>query len=298
MKVIIIGATGFIGNNIYKYARKNNISVVGTTTQASNKEFIKFDISTDDPEIILEQTRLKDRADPICAVLAGSICNINQCFQEQKYSTSVNITGTKKVLDYFHSQNIKTIFLSSDIVFDGKQGNYRETDAANPLCLYSEHKLAIEEHILVNYPEFLIYRLTKTISEELVDKNLLMDIYRQQEQSKILKCIAGNFFCPTAADDTAKYIIQGLEKNLSGLYHFASTEQISRLDFTSRVLKALESTAQAIAVDLAEFDFKEQRPLNTTLCAEKLGKVLPLQFQSINEIIKLFQANCAKQKSR
>ena len=46
--------------------------------------------------------------------------------------------------------DIPFVFFSSDLVFDGRKGNYVETDAVNPIHVYGETKLAAEQIVLRN----------------------------------------------------------------------------------------------------------------------------------------------------
>jgi len=76
-------------------------------------------------------------------------------------SKALNVDSIKRILNRLKEWEIKPIFASSEFVFDGKKGNYKETDEVNPILLYGKQKVAIEDYIQSQFKDYLIFRLAK-----------------------------------------------------------------------------------------------------------------------------------------
>jgi|ETNmetMinimDraft_26_1059896.scaffolds.fasta_scaffold01833_8 dTDP-4-dehydrorhamnose reductase len=81
--------------------------------------------------------------------------------QNPEISIRTNIIGTSNVCLTCMSKNIKLIYISTDYVYPGVSGNYKETDALLPINLYAWSKLGGECAIRL-YPNSLILRTCMT----------------------------------------------------------------------------------------------------------------------------------------
>ena len=141
MKTIIIGASGVIGYELFLELKKKNKNVVGTYNYNKKKRLIKFDIKKDN---IIKKIKIA-KSDKV--VLLTAISNPTWVYANSKFSKSINVTATKKIIDHLKFIGCKVYFMSSIEVFDGKKGNYDENSVPRPLNLYGKQKFYIENYI-------------------------------------------------------------------------------------------------------------------------------------------------------
>ena len=287
MRLIVIGASGFIGNAVYRAARLKNIPVVGTSSSA-RKSFYRYDLASDEPEI-LSKLLTSTRYDAVCAVIAAGKTNIDFCFEHRDLSARINVVGMKKLLGYLFERDIKTLYLSSDAVFDGRSGNYNESSVANPLSVYGIQKLTIERFIQEQAPGNLILRLPKIIDSTVEGNHLFAELYRKYKNNEPLRCIKGLMFNPTYVGDIAECVIAGLMKNLSGLYHVANPQVYSRFKLTKEFIGVRDSNYPIEEAEIDAWNFLEPKPLNTTLSTEKFRAAIGnMRFTTAGAVIKTF----------
>lgn len=296
MKLIIIGASGFIGASIYQEAKKQDIEVIGTATTDQYSHLHEFDMLKDNIANFIENSNQNDITH---AIITASVSIMKKCLENPVRATAINITATKNLLDYFHANKIKTLFLSTEQVFDGTKGYYKETDQANPLSMYGKQKLDIENYILEKMPEFLIYRLSETIGGTLFGRHIFKEFYNHHLENKTLQCISGLIISPTYVQDTAKYCLRGLEEDLQGLYHMANPNKMSRYDLTRKFLDKIGSSAKINEISVNDFQIynnsREKKPVDTSIDVSKfLAKVQDAKFTSMDEVIEIFIANVKK----
>ena len=71
----------------------------------------------------------------------------DECEQVPELTHAVNVKGTELLVEAL-PQGVPLIYISTDLVFDGVQGNYSERDEANPLNTYARSKLEAEQSVL------------------------------------------------------------------------------------------------------------------------------------------------------
>lgn len=295
MKMIIVGASGLIGSAVYRLAKARNIEVIGLARKECGDGIYPFHIADDSIGAILAKRPFLGGKEKICAVIAAGVTNIRQCYENRAYSDAVNVTGMKKLLSFFSGHGIKTLYLSSDAVFDGKKGNYCETDIPRPLCVYGRQKLEIESYIAQHMPDGLVYRLSKVVDECSRFNHLFREFYEQFQRGEEIECIEGLRFCPTCARDVARAILLGFELELKGVYHVANDQRFSRYALAKMCLASFGSSKLPLRAPMENFTFKEPKALDTTLNTEKFRRASGMRFTTIDEALPRFIENLQKE---
>lgn len=291
MRLLLIGASGFIGGTIYQYAQRHGIEIIGTSTRGGNG-LLAYDLEHDTPKKFLNYSSDK-QSEKTFALVAAAKTNINFCHANKQLTNKINVERTKDLLSFFYEHDIKTLYFSSDYVFDGKNGNYSEDSPVNPVTVYGVQKALMEEFILDNLPSTLIYRITKNVDDEYRDKNLFKELYDDYRAGKVLRCICGLKFNPTYVEDLAQCVFTGLNKNLYGLYNVANPEMYTRAELVKKFIHAHDTNySSIIESDVSTWNFSEPKPLNTTLNVTKFQKATQMQFTSMDVLIKNFWLKC------
>ena len=176
------------------------------------------------------------------------------------------------------------VFFSTDLVFDGRKGNYSETDTTNPLHVYGETKLAAEEIVLKN-PRHLVLRTSINAGTSLSGNRAFNEQLRRSMQSAgaAMTLFTDEFRCPIPAEATARTVWELVEKNCSGLYHVAGAEKLSRLQIGELLIQHWpEITAQIKSGSAKDFP-GPPRALDTSLDISKVQKILSAPLPKFSE---------------
>ena len=258
--LLIVGATGLLGSKLYRKCKEKGISVLGTSTTGQQEGMIRFRLGEDDPGSLL--TIFESDDSERAAVITGAVTNLNECYKNPDLSYKVNVLGTRGLTERLKSEGIKTVWISSDCVFDGVSGGYTESSDTNPLCVYGKQKEEMEVYFRENCPEGLVFRISKQYDTEFYGNHLLSDLYKSAMSGKI-RCIDGLKFNPTYVGDTAECILKGIDKDLRGLYNLASPHGISRYELAHTFAKTLGMDKVLITKEpMEEFGFAEPRALD------------------------------------
>ena len=190
---------------------------------------------------------------------------------------------------------IKAVYLSSDAVFDGRDGNYRETSATHPLSVYGKQKVIMEEFIGEQFPNALIYRLPKIVDDKEKGNHLFADFYRSWKKGMSINCIRGLRFNPTFLEDIAVCILLGIKKELHGIYHVANPITYTRAQLAKEFFENKVQDYLINESDVSEWNFAEPKPLDTTMNTDKFRQaVREITFKGMGDVARGFWANAGR----
>ncbi|MBN2545432.1 MAG: SDR family oxidoreductase [Spirochaetes bacterium] len=282
MKVLIIGASGYIGSNLKKHFEKKGIEVIGTTFP-EKIEGLKFFNSVDsdfkDLDIDLKEIKY--------AIICSGISNINECKMNSEMAYKINVSGNKKIIQQCFKYGIVPVFLSSDAVFDGLKGNYTELDETNPCNEYGKHKKAIEDYLIKSKEEYIITRLSKVFGTKPKDGTFITSLVSQLKEGKVLNCAIDQIFCPVHIEDLVNLFYLACEKNLRGLYNFCSTESFSRYELANLLKSGLDiKQGKIVKCLIKDINSLDCLPQNISMRSDKIIDALEYKFSKMSDHIK------------
>jgi dTDP-4-dehydrorhamnose reductase len=285
MKILIIGASGLVGGNIYSYlSNETNWEIIGTYKSYPLESFIYFDASDANswPEIII-----KTAWDVI--IHTGALTNVDRCEEDPKLSELLTVQSTVNLCKLSSEKGSKFIYISTDYVFDGEAGPYIETDIPNPLCVYGRHKLEAEKIIESTLSNALILRITNVYGREVRKKNFLSRTIMQiHSNSKFtIKAPCDQYATPVNALDVAKTILILLNDCKSGIYHIASTDLLNRVQFLQKINSYFDKKMSIVPVETCLLKQTAKRPLMCGLLSRKFLSEYPdFEFTNIDDYLK------------
>ncbi len=141
IKYLITGGSGRLGTQI-----RNRISSVYPTTK-------QLDIL----KPVQIEKYLSDKT--VGAVLhLAAVCDMAKTEKDHDLTYRVNVIGTRNIAQAAKKYNKKIIYISSDYIFPGTKGNYKETDTPQPANWYGYTKYAGELEIRNLTDNYLIIR--------------------------------------------------------------------------------------------------------------------------------------------
>jgi len=215
-----------------------------------------------------------------CAALSQSpTCQANPALAKQiNFQATAHLAALAEEIDF--------IFFSTDLVFDGRKGNYIETDAVNPLGVYAETKLQAEQAVLAN-PRHTVIRTSLNSGASPNGTSA----YNEQMQAAwkkglTVKLFFDEFRSPIPASVTARAIWELAGQRPSGLYHLAGIERLSRTAIGElAAARHPELNPRIQTCSLREYQ-GAHRPENASLNCSKIQKLLSFPLPALSRYLR------------
>tara|TARA_A100001015_G_scaffold180978_1_gene201449 strand:+ start:8067 stop:8957 length:891 start_codon:yes stop_codon:yes gene_type:complete len=281
-KTLVIGASGSFGKELIKFY--NPKKIICTYYKNPINKGIKFNAISDKIENII------NKFDGISeGILLFAEKNPNTCFQNKKYSNKLNVLAIKKIIKVFKKFNIKPIFLSTDLVFSGKKGNYSEKSNPNPKTLYGKQKYSVEKIITKNFKNYLIFRLSKTYCFK-DKKDSFLNWVNFLENNEEILCAKDQIYNPIYLKDAAKVVYNISKKKSNGVFNVAGPKSYSRYEIFKKLNKEyFQFQKRKVNLIICKFNDLnknyEKWPLNTSMNMTKLNKALNINYMSLNKAL-------------
>lgn len=267
---LIIGANGLVGRRLRNILTRNNVTYIGTYNKRHEDQLLKLDI-TDGRELEELFSRYSPKVVFNCANLAGGV---DFCERSPKEATDFHLNATKEMGARCKDIKAKFIFISTDYVFDGKSGPYKEDDQTNPLNLYGRLKLGAEEWIRSNLRDYLIVRTTNVYAwdPQTQTPNYIMGLYRALSQGKNFNAPSFLWGNPTYAADLAEAIVELYLKKANGIFHIVGSSFVNRLEWAMKTCHILGLDPSLINEIKGPAPNMVPRPLKSWLATDKFKK--------------------------
>jgi len=181
------------------------------------------------------------------------------------------------------ASDVQFVYFSTDLVFDGRKGNYNENDAPNPLHVYGESKVASEQIVLKN-PRHLVLRTSINGGISAAgNRGFNEQLWQAFESGREMKLFTDEFRCPIFAGETARAVWQLSEQKCAGIVHVAGAERLSRFQIGQLVLRRRPQIKAAIEPGLAKDFPGPPRALDASLDISKAQKLLPQPLPGLAE---------------
>lgn len=286
MKFLVIGGSGFIGTHLLADFRKAGHLVIGTSSRPNCPGFLQFNLLEDTlMESVPEEFFQGERP---CLVLAAVQGNMDQCLSHRELSHRINVFKTISLIREAASLGCPVVFLSTGHVFDGTLGKRLESDPVRPANEYGRQKLEVENFLMAELPDALILRLDKVVGDDLRHHHLLSEWWWQAQNRKPILCVRDMEISPTSVWDIARGLRFAAERGLSGIYHLAGPDRLTRVDFAKLFCRYGHFDLEVLEKPLEEFGFGDGRAIKSSLDGSKFAKVSNLSFSSAEQILLSF----------
>jgi dTDP-4-dehydrorhamnose reductase len=276
MRLLIIGASGVLGSRLYNDAIKRKWNVLGTYCSHEYEGLFYLDVRD---KASLEKVFNFFR--PETVVMAGGITDVDLCTLKPKLAMDVNIKGTMNLVKKIKEYGSKLIYISTDYIFDGENGPYKEDDKPNPINMYGRTKLEAEDIIRNKLKDYLIVRTCQLYGTGVAErssaptKNFAIKIIHNMRNNKNVYAADDLYSTPTYAGSLSEIIIKLIEKKAKGVYHGAGAEFLNRYDYVNKIADIFGLDKNLIQeVKLKDLKLKAVRPKKSGLKINKIaGKI-------------------------
>jgi dTDP-4-dehydrorhamnose reductase len=269
--VWITGAGGLIGSYLLRSAPQSmpDAMVIALTRQRldlADSSAMRAAFRRDQPQLVIH-----------CAALSKS----PDCEANPALAHKLNVEVTARLAEL--AAEISLVFLSTDLVFDGRHGHYDEAAPVNPLSVYAETK-ADAEQILLRNPNHTIIRTSLNGGTSPTGDRGFNEQMRQAWQAgQSMRLFTDEFRAPIPAEVTAHAIWELASQNKPGLYHVAGSERLSRWQI-GQLLAArwLDLKPQIEAGSLKQYRGAPRAP-DTSLNCAKAQRLLSFRLPGLTE---------------
>jgi len=288
MKILITGAFGQLG-----MALSQNLSIkhdVIRTGRTIRKNQIGHTLDIRDK--ILVQS-LIDALNPDLIINLAAMSSVDGCELNPRLAREINIAGVQHLCDAF---NGKIIHLSTDYVFDGKNGPYSEISTVSPLNVYGETKLASERILLHKNPNHLVLRGNVIYgNDNLTQASFLNWVVNSLKDGQVISVVDDQINNPTWTKSMADIISLCIQQNISGIYHWGDGNLLSRYDFALKIAEKFDLDQKLIhPISTRELNQPAVRPLMSGLKSNKLIGLLKVVQPTIDDCLNKIRDKCTE----
>ncbi len=294
MRILITGSNGLLGQHIVQQLIAKNTSFLATSQgENRNPDCPLSDYKSVDITDFNEVNAVVESFNPTHIIHTAAITNVDLCEDKPDLCEVVNVLAVKNLVDICENRSIHFQLLSTDFVFDGENGPYREDDAVNPLSVYAQSKVDAE-HFLVD-GSFLNWSIVRTMiiygpGKNLSRSNLIEWALEALPKQQPMRLVNDQFRAPTWAADLAWGCIRICELEQKGIFHLSGPETIAINEIVNRIANYCGySTEQVVEISSATLNQAAKRPPKTGFILDKAKNVLNYNPKRLEETIELLR---------
>ncbi|WP_138502149.1 SDR family oxidoreductase [Nostoc sp. PA-18-2419] len=228
-RLLITGVSGFLGWHLCQLA-KQEWEIYGTylshPIEIPGVKILKVNL-TDFQELY----RIFSTIKPAAVIHTAAHSQPNFCQTHPEESHAINVTASSNIAGLCADNSIPCVFTSTDLVFDGLNAPYYETDSVCPVNIYGEQKALAEAGMLERYPMTTVCRMPLMFGAATATaKSFIQPFIQTLKDGKELNLFIDEFRSPVSGTTAAKGLLLALEK-VSGIIHLGGKERMSRYDF-------------------------------------------------------------------
>ena len=289
MKILITGASGLYGSKLAELAKAKDHRVYSGYNQhkPTYGTPLRFEIS--DKKSV--ETAFK-KTKPQAVVHAAALTNVDECETNKEVAWKTNVDGTRNIIEAANQHHAFPLLISTDYVFNGKKGLYKETDQTDPINYYGLTKLKAEELVKELVDQYCIARTSVIYGSTPATGKInfalwLINSLKNNEEAKI---VIDKWNSPTLNTNLASMTMEIIERKLTGIFHLSGATRISRLDFAKQIANYFNLNSNLIKpTNPNDFGWKAKRPKDSSLNTTKAQQTLenkPLQIKQSLERLK------------
>ncbi|MCB0408710.1 MAG: NAD(P)-dependent oxidoreductase [Flavobacteriales bacterium] len=239
MRILVTGSNGLLGQKLVKLlANKEGIELLATSKGANR--ISKQEGYTYQSLDITKEREIKDVFDsfkPTVVINTAAMTNVDACENDKELCWDLNVNAVKYQIAAAEKHQAHFIHLSTDFVFDGEAGPYKEEDVPNPLSYYGLSKYEAEKLVQNAKTKWSIVRtiIVYGVVEDMSRSNIVLWAKEALEKGNPLTIVDDQFRSPTLAEDLAMGCWLIAEKGAEGIYHISGKDTMSIIELVNRV---------------------------------------------------------------
>jgi dTDP-4-dehydrorhamnose reductase len=283
VKILLTGGSGFLGWNFCKALRfKHEIYAFYFQHKLYLEKcnFQKVDIRN--REDVFESVK---RIHPDVVVHTAAVTNVQMCDQDRELAYSVNVEGTRNLVEASAQVGAKFVYISTDLVYSGDGSFFTEETPPNPKSYYAQTKLEGEE-IVKSYDNYIILRLALMYGWGNVFTNSFSDwLHTELRARRKVKVFVDQYRTPIYAVDAVMAIDELISKDVKNeIFNLGGSERISRYEFALKFADVFGySTDLIIPVPMDSVKTYLAGAKDCSLNVNKVQSILSFKLKNVEE---------------
>ena len=299
MKVLITGSNGLLGQKLlHKLRVDEGVNLVATSkgeNRVSEKNgYTYFDLDITNKNAV---TQLIASEKPQVVFNTAAMTNVDLCEEKKEACDSLNVNAVQYLSVACQQIDAHLIHISTDFIFDGEDGPYKEEDKPNPLSYYGLSKLKSENIVKESDCNWTILRtiIVFGVGENLSKSNIVLWAKGALEKDEPLNIIDDQFRAPTLAEDLADACILAAKKKAYGIFNASGKDIMSIYEIVERIAKHYRNTTKNLnKISTATLNQKAGRPPKTGFILDKAINELGYNPHSFEECLTIIDEQLKK----
>jgi len=285
LKFLVTGSAGLVGQQVVKDLSKSN--QVFSCYNESKPEYgdsVKMDLKN--YEMV---SSILTEIKPDVVIHLGAMTGVDLCEKEKTSASEINTKATEIIAKECSKLNSFLVYVSTDYVFDGNFGMYKEDDIANPLGFYGKSKLEGEKAVQNFSANWCIARTSTPFGLHPTKKSFPMWVIENLQKQKQIDVLIDQFTSPTYIPNLSRMLIEISERRITGIIHVAGASKTSRYQMASMVSDKLNLDSTLLKqISINKMKWVAQRPKDSSLDVSRASSILNEKPQKIDQSLNLF----------
>jgi dTDP-4-dehydrorhamnose reductase len=287
-KILITGSNGLLGQKLVDLLiSKPDITTIATAhgknrlPYTTGYEYHEMDITNPS-----EVDRVVALTQPDVIIHTAAMTNLDQCEMEKDACWKLNVTAVEHLIATCRKYDVFLEHVSTDFIFDGTSGPYREEDEANPVSFYGWSKYAAEKAVISSGINYAISRtvLVYGIAHDMSRSNIILWVKKSLEEGKAIKVVTDQFRTPTLAEDLAMGCFLIADQKAEGIFNISGKDFLTPYEMAMMAADYFKLDKSLISpTDASAFSQPARRPPRTGFDLTKSRNILGYEPHTFRE---------------
>jgi dTDP-4-dehydrorhamnose reductase len=281
LRLLVVGGSGELGQQVVKAAEgwEVHATYLRRPLQMAGECWYQLDITD---HLAVKRLIIEVRPQAVIHTAVSAHDRSETFLSDIGFWTGI-VEGGCYVAEAAAEVGARCIVLSTDLVFDGQQGNYTEDDPTNPILPYGQAKVDMERALLALGTNLAIVRTSLILTLEPMGKHVtwIVDALRRGESRDLF---TDELRCPILSDELAVALLELLTHDYVGLLHVAGPEKTHRYALGMALAEYFSLDTSLITSALSA-ESGLHRPLNCTLDSSRAYSFLKTPIHGVSSRI-------------
>ena len=288
-RLIVTGASGFVGGSIVCQAgdawEVHAFSGREAPIQRSGLVWHRIDL-LDAGQV----TRAFREVRPDAVIHSAAIADIDYSQVHQDETRKVNVETARLMAELCREAGVRLVHVSTDTIFDGEKGRYREEDEPGPVNFYGQTKLEAEAAVEATASNWAIGRLAIVMGLPFFGRGntFLPKMLAALKEGKQMGVPQAEIRTPVDVVTAGRALLELAGSEVQGRFHLAGNEVVRRVDMARRIAAHLGCSPDLIVPnDPSTIPGRVARPRDVSLDNSKTRRTLKTPMLDLEDAVDL-----------
>jgi dTDP-4-dehydrorhamnose reductase len=288
MKILITGANGLLGQKLVDLIVSKKEHELIATGRGKNRLPNSGSYIYESMDITDSHRTLKiiSKYKPDVVIHTAAMTNVDQCEEDRKNCWTINVKAVKYLIDACRKNGSHLVHVSTDFIFNGKEGPLTEDAVPDPVNYYGESKLKAEKSIMGSDISWSIARtvLVYGVAHDMSRSNIILWVKKSLEEEKDIQVVDDQWRTPTLAEDLAMGCYLLAVRKEKGIFNISGKDMLTPYDMAIATADFFNlDKAHIHRTDGSKFKQKAKRPPRTGFVIDKARRILQYEPRSFQE---------------